>query len=138
MPIFNPRASIISSTPAGISIVQGTTTQGANTYYGFTLALGVGFPSAIGSRTPTTFLGATIGSIYFSVNGGTFAQVILSGNRSQNFFSAALFEGTTKQLTSAADLYTYFATPNYTRWAWEIAKPAVWDGSGPTYIRLYP
>lgn len=87
--------------------------------------------SGVGSRTPTTLNGATIQSICRGDNKNTSYDekfiVVLSGTRSQSFFTSVTPQGGTTLNTASTSRFRQ--TNGSTVWVWTVDFTS-WDGSG--------
>lgn len=116
------------------NIVTETITVTEHVYHDSWMGSYYGFSLYGGSRSPTTFRGVNIVRLYIQDYFDIQAYVVLSGNRSQSFFTTVNFQDV-GALASSSAAYSYISGDNTTQWVWTIgSKPARWDGSGTSTV----
>lgn len=121
---FRGKASGTTITVSQSSSPPSKTSPG--TQYGY----GYNGGSTYGSRSPTSFSGATINTLAFSDATGSWQfSVALAGNRAKSFFTSATPQGGST-LNSSSASHSYNSSTGWTWWTWTTSKPSVWDGSG--------
>jgi hypothetical protein len=129
-----------------ITVTEGSISGTYHTGYGFNTTGALAnssYTSNYGSRSPTTYEGATIWALvrltvkYLS-NPPPGFYVVLSGNRAQDFFTSIDVEGYGTLLSSNAT-YTYLTSSPLgarTRWGWAGVSPSTWDGTGTRTVTI--
>lgn len=96
---------------------------------------GISGYAIIGSRTPTSFAGRTVGRALFTNISyvGNF-HLSLSGTLAKSFFTSATFQGSSALLTANA---TFSTSGGYSHWKWDTSSyNTTWDGVGNVTVIL--